>query len=96
MWSIGIWPAAWLSGPWPAIPRPPRYRHDEVQAEFDRFTAEAEELVAAATGLRSTAGPARGRVIDRAGWVRANVASIQRLLGPTLEKVEAQRKVAPP
>ena len=50
-------------------------------------------LVAAATGLRAPT-PARARVTDRAGWVRANVASIQRLVGPTLVKFEAQRSAA--
>ena len=46
------------------------------------LTAQAEELVGRATGLRSLAGPARARVTDRAGWVRANLASFQRLLRP--------------
>ena len=32
--------------------------------------------------MYSNAGPARSRVTDRAGWVRANVASFQRLLRP--------------
>ena len=40
-----------------------------------------------ATGLRSLAGPARARVTDRAGWVRANVASFQRLLRPLTDKL---------
>ena len=33
------------------------------------LTSQAEELVAAETGLISLAGPAQGRVTDRAGWV---------------------------
>jgi coenzyme F420 biosynthesis associated uncharacterized protein len=39
------------------------------------------------TGLYSLAGPARARVTDRAGWVRANVASFRRLLRPVTEKL---------
>ena len=76
-------------------PPPPGYRPAAVEADFDELTAEAEGLVAEATGLRAST-PARARVTDRAGWVHANVASIQRLLGPTLRKVEARRREAPP
>ena len=52
-----------------------------LEADFAELTAEAETLVAAATGLRAPS-PARARVTDREGWVAANVASIQRLLRP--------------
>src|SRR3989337_4392125 len=60
---------------------------DSLTPDFEEFTAQAEELVAGVTGLRSLAGPARARVTDRAGWVRANVASFQRLLRPLTEKL---------
>ncbi|MHB1585283.1 MAG: zinc-dependent metalloprotease [Acidimicrobiales bacterium] len=69
---------------------PPSYRPAAMQAELDELTARAESLVAAATGLHPPT-PARARVIDRAGWVHANVVSFQRLLGPSLEKLEARR-----
>jgi coenzyme F420 biosynthesis associated uncharacterized protein len=69
---------------------PPSYRPAAMQAELDELTARAESLVAAATGLHPPT-PARARVIDRAGWVHANVESFQRLLGPSLEKFEARR-----
>src|SRR5687768_15716966 len=62
------------------------YHYDSLQPDFEELTAEAEELVAAATGLRSLAGPARARVTDRAGWVQANIASFQRLLRPFTER----------
>jgi coenzyme F420 biosynthesis associated uncharacterized protein len=61
-----------------------------LEAEFNEVTAEAEELVAAETGLRSLAGPARARVADRPQWVSANVASFQRLLRPVTDKLVAQ------
>jgi coenzyme F420 biosynthesis associated uncharacterized protein len=64
------------------------YLAHSLQADFDEATAEAEELVAQTTGLRSAAGPARARVTDRAGWVNANVGSFQRLLQPLTEKIE--------
>ncbi len=61
-----------------------------MQADFDELTAQAEELVEAETGLRSLAGPARARVTDRPGWVKANVASFQRLLDPLAAKLSAE------
>lgn len=63
------------------------YHWDSLQPDFAELTALAEELVAAETGLHSLAGPARGRVTDRAGWVRANIASFQRLLTPLTERM---------
>jgi coenzyme F420 biosynthesis associated uncharacterized protein len=76
--------------------RPPdSYHYASLQPDFDELTAEAEELVAAETGLRSLAGPARARVTDRAGWVRANIASFQRLLRPVTDKLGSRLGGAP-
>ena len=66
------------------------YERATLEADFAELTAEAEDLVAAETGLRSLAGPARARVADRPQWVRANVASFQRLLRPVTDKLGAQ------
>jgi coenzyme F420 biosynthesis associated uncharacterized protein len=63
------------------------YHYASLQPDFDELTAQAEELVERATGLRSLAGPARARVTDREGWVRANVASFQRLLRPITDRL---------
>jgi coenzyme F420 biosynthesis associated uncharacterized protein len=63
------------------------YHSDSLAADFDELTAEAEALVAEATGLVSMSGPARARVTDRAGWVRANVASFQRMLAPLTDRL---------
>ena len=71
------------------------YHYASLQPDFDELTAEAEELVAAETGLRSLAGPARARVTDRAGWVRANIASFQRLLRPVTDKLGSRLGGAP-
>lgn len=71
------------------------YHWDSLEPDFTELTAEAEELVAAETGLRSLAGPARARVTDRIGWVRANIASFQRLLRPLLDRF-ADRLTATP
>ena len=61
-----------------------------MDADFEEFTEQAEELVAAETGLRSLDGRARGRVADRADWVDANLRSFQRLLKPMLKKMEEE------
>ena len=63
------------------------YHADSLGPDFAELTAQAEELVAAETGLRSLSGPARARVTDRAGWVRANVASFRRLLRPLTDRI---------
>ena len=62
------------------------YHHDSVGPDVDELVPLAEQLVADVTGLRSANGPARAAVVDRADWVRANLAAFQRLLGPHLER----------
>jgi coenzyme F420 biosynthesis associated uncharacterized protein len=64
------------------------YHWDALQPDFDELTAQAEEMVEQATGLRSLAGPARARVVDRAGWVDASLAGFQRLLRPVLDRFD--------
>ena len=66
------------------------YLYASLQPDFDELTAEAEDLVGETTGLVSAAGPARARVVDRAGWVTANVASFQRLLRPVVDRLGAR------
>ena len=62
------------------------YHYDSLEPDFKEFSAQAEELVAESTGLRSLSGPARARVADRPMWISANIASFQRLLRPLLDK----------
>ena len=66
------------------------YHYTALDTDFERFTAQAEELVGIETGLRSLSGPARGRVATRAGWVRANISSFQRLLKPMTDRFEGR------
>lgn len=68
------------------------YHYATLEPDFARFTAEAEELVAAETGLRSLSGNARARVADRPAWINANIASFQRLLAPVTEKLSSKAK----
>lgn len=64
------------------------YHADSLVPDFEELTAVAEDLVTDTTGLRSLSGPARARVTDRQGWIRANVASFQRLLKPLVERFD--------
>jgi len=66
------------------------YHASSLEPDLTELTARAEDLVAGTTGLRSLHGPARARVVDRAGWIGANVRSFQRLLRPVLVKAEAR------
>lgn len=62
------------------------YHADSLAADVAELTPLAESLVAQVTGLHSTNGAARAVVVDRAGWVRANIAGFQRILGPHLDR----------
>jgi coenzyme F420 biosynthesis associated uncharacterized protein len=83
-WDLAASVARRMSG---SEPFSQSYHADSLVADFDELTAEAEELVAVNTGLRSLAGPARARVTDRSGWVDANLAGFQRLLGPITDRL---------
>jgi coenzyme F420 biosynthesis associated uncharacterized protein len=63
------------------------YHYARLAIDFVEVTSQAEELVERATGLRSATGAARARVVDRADWVRANLASFGRLLRPLTDKM---------
>ena len=71
------------------------YKGAALQAELDEIAPQAEAMVEAATGLRSLAGPARIVVVDRAGWVDANVASFRRLLRPITDSLGARLSPGP-
>ncbi|MEY2431364.1 MAG: hypothetical protein QOC92_1089 [Acidimicrobiaceae bacterium] len=83
-WSLAERIAVRVSG---REPFAESYHYASLLPDFEELTAEAEELVYQATGLRSLSGPARARVTDRAGWVRANIASFSRLLRPLTDKI---------
>ncbi len=59
------------------------YLAESLRADFARFVPIAAELVAIETGLE-TPGEAHAEVIDRAGWIDANLAAFRRLLNPLL------------
>ena len=63
------------------------YHASSLAPDFAEFTAQAEELVAEETGLRSLVGPARAKVATRQEWVEANIRSFQRLFRPMTERL---------
>lgn len=65
-----------------------QYALDRMDAHFREFTPQAEELVGLETGLWSANGKARAKLVDRPDWIRANIASFQRLLSPIVGKLE--------
>ena len=71
------------------------YHYASLSTDFEELTAIAEDQVAETTGLRSLSGSARARVTDRQGWVRANIASFQRLLRPITDKLDATVAASP-
>jgi coenzyme F420 biosynthesis associated uncharacterized protein len=84
-WDLAQRTAVRVSG---REPFPDSYHFSQLADDFDELTAEAEELVAIETGLRSEMGAARARVADRPAWIGANIASFQRLLRPLTQKME--------
>jgi coenzyme F420 biosynthesis associated uncharacterized protein len=71
------------------------YHYASMTPDFEELTAIAEERVAEVTGLRSSTGLARARVTDRAGWVKANIASFQRLLRPITDRLDEKMTASP-
>ena len=62
------------------------YLRAAMDADFAQVTNEAESMVGEFTGLHAP-GRAQGGVVDRAGWIDANVDSMRRLLGPLTSKL---------
>jgi coenzyme F420 biosynthesis associated uncharacterized protein len=70
------------------------YLATSLRHDFESVTEEAEGLVAEFTGLRAP-GRAVATVLDRAGWVDANVASMRRMLAPLTARVGARMARSP-
>lgn len=64
------------------------YHYESLAPSFAELTPLAENLVGIETGLHSALGPATAGVVDRADWIRANIASFQILLRPLIDKLD--------
>ncbi|GAA2606617.1 zinc-dependent metalloprotease [Streptomyces axinellae] len=94
-WKLAVATATRLVRPGPEVSRE---EARGIVAELRRHAKASEEHVREFTRL-SAAGP-EGRdtpvlVVDRPGWVRANVAGFRELLSPLLSKVEERRATVP-
>ena len=65
-----------------------------LNESFSGFTASAEKLVETTTGLKSFSGEAKAKVVDRSGWIRANLSSLKRLLKPILTEDSEIKKTS--
>jgi coenzyme F420 biosynthesis associated uncharacterized protein len=92
-WETAERVAAWVaSGRVPLGPQPSRLdleTEQRLRQDFAEFTARAEAMVVAETGLEPASGPPRGIVVDRAEWTRRNISSFRRLLEPVFGRVES-------
>ncbi|MFF2652437.1 zinc-dependent metalloprotease [Streptomyces sp. NPDC058045] len=92
-WNLAVATATRLARPGPEVSR------DEaraVVAELRRHAAQAERHVRGFTRLGTDAAhDTPVLVVDRPGWVRANVAGFRELLGPLLEKMQQRRGGGP-
>ena len=65
----------------------------EIVADLRDAAAEAEEPVAETSRLRAPEGAPPPLVVDRAGWISANVDSFKAMIAPVIDKLLAKRKV---
>ncbi len=84
-WALAERVAARIAGEEPFAES---YHADGMAEQFQELTAIAQPRVEAETGFTSQSGQARARVVDRLDWVRANLASYQRMLRPVLSRLE--------
>ncbi|HEX9683878.1 MAG TPA: zinc-dependent metalloprotease [Acidimicrobiales bacterium] len=91
-WALAERVAIRLSG---TEPLAASYHAQSLVPDFDELTARAETLVAAETGLTPPSA-ARARVVDRPGWIRANIGSFRRLLRPLTDSLAARMASAGP
>ena len=66
-----------------------------VVGDLRAAASEAVEPVAETSGLRAPEGAPTTLVVDRPGWIDANVDSFEALLGPVLHKLTDQRSSLP-
>jgi coenzyme F420 biosynthesis associated uncharacterized protein len=74
----------------PAGPPVTRKQAEEVVADLRRFATEAVDHIAEVSDLRAD-GPVDVRVVDRAGWARANTRSFRDLLAPAVTSAVQRR-----
>jgi len=92
-WPLAVRVASAVAGKGPATT--PTIR-GEVRRDFREFAGLSDELVRNFTGLHPSDPAPDPVVLDRAGWVRANVESFQELIRPLAEKISGTVSIAGP
>nr|WP_095873608.1 zinc-dependent metalloprotease [Streptomyces sp. TLI_235] len=91
-WNLAVATATRLARPGPEVTREEAVK---VVAELRRHALEAEEHVRGYTGLQparlSDAEATPVLVVDRSGWVRANVAGFRTIVQPLVDRLQARR-----
>ena len=67
----------------------------DVVAELRQLAVSAQPHVEAITGLHAPSKDAVVMVVDRPGWVAANLVSLRAMLEPVVDKLTAKRKTEP-
>ncbi len=65
----------------------------EIVADLRAAAAEAVDPVAETSGMRAPDAAPPPLIVDRAGWISANVDSFEAMLTPVVDKLASQRKV---
>ncbi|MGW6567196.1 zinc-dependent metalloprotease [Streptomyces sp. NPDC054975] len=94
-WNLAVATATRLVRPGPEVTRD---EAREVVAELRRHAKASEEHVRAFTRMIPDGHEPRDTpvlVVDRAGWVKANVAGFRELLAPLLDKMQERRSGTP-
>jgi coenzyme F420 biosynthesis associated uncharacterized protein len=92
-WNLAVATATRLARPGPEVTR------EEARAavkELRLYAAEAEEHVRAFTGLQAPgASGTPVLVVDRPGWIKANVAGFRTIITPLADRMQARRASLP-
>jgi coenzyme F420 biosynthesis associated uncharacterized protein len=91
-WNLAVSTATRIARPGPEVSR------DEaraVVAELRRHAVTSERHVRTFTGLDSGAADTPVLVVDRPGWVRANVAGFREVLQPLMSRMRERRAAMP-
>lgn len=91
-WNLAVATATRLVRPGPEITRD---EAREVVAELRRHARDSEQHVRSFTGLTSPGSGTPVLIVDRPGWIRANVAGFRTVIQPLVSKLQARREGVP-
>lgn len=87
-WDLAVTAAATMAGPGPSISRADA---DHVVTELRSGAEQATPLVREFTGLVAQARTAPVLVVDRTGWIQANVDGFAEVMSPLVDKLQAKK-----